>query len=263
MAKNTVGDFIRSVFSTLVDKDDGVFKALFASPDETGTVEKIFNELEETRDEWCNTPDVYGQSGEMLEKSLSYFSILQRLFGEDDESLKERNSLLYYRNGDTIWGDKWNIIGIFKSYFRTDFIFIVNNTNLNEENLLEDGDFEARNVWALEDCVYDFDARFSERTGVLFNSPGTCSQSVSVDGNSTYFLHFFLNGTIDVEIKDNNGRYWNKNRGEFGEWQSAPASARVSADGWGAESVFFFTDEETSGVTVKFSGVAGNVTFLD
>jgi hypothetical protein len=111
--RNSIGDFLRSIFSTLINKDDEVFKALFANPEETGAVETIFNELETVRDEWCNNSDVYNQIGEMLEKPLSYFSVLERLFEESDESYKDRNALLFYRNGDTLWGDKWDVLSIF------------------------------------------------------------------------------------------------------------------------------------------------------
>jgi hypothetical protein len=264
MAKNTTGDFIKSVFPTLVNKDDKVFMALFANQNETGTVEKIFNELEKTRDVWCNNSNVYNQSGEMLEKALSYFTFIHRLPGESDESLKARIELLFYRNGDIIWGDRWDIVGIFKKYFRTDLVFIVNNTNKNDENLLLDGDFEEMNAWALETCTYDPMAAFNAKQGILFDSAGgTCSQNAGMEANSTYYLHFFLNGIIDVELQDNNGRYWNKNEGEFGEWQADPAAGRFSADKWDAESIFFITDEMVDSVAVNFIGVNDTAAWLD
>ena len=52
MAVNTVGDFIKSVFPTLINKKKSVFSALFANDSKTGTIETIFNELEETRKVW-------------------------------------------------------------------------------------------------------------------------------------------------------------------------------------------------------------------
>jgi len=263
MPKDTVGDFIRSVFSTLVNEDDDIFEALFANPDETGVVEKIFNDIETARDVWCNNSDVYCQSGEILEKSVSFFSVFKRLFMESDESLKKRNELIFYRNGDTVWGDKWNILNIFKAYFETEFIYTVNNTDDLNKNLLIDGDFEAKNVWALENCAYDRDARFSGRNGVFFNSCGICKQTVAVQPDSTYFLHFFVSGVIDVEIRDNNGRYWNPKIGEFGGWNITPCLNQFSADGWDAKNIFFLTDETVESVTVKFAGRDGNTAYLD
>jgi hypothetical protein len=263
---NSVGDFIRYIFSTLVNKDDEIFKALLASDDneKPGTMEKVFNDIEETRDKWCNSPNVYEQEGEMLEKTISLFSYLTRLFGESDDSLKYRNKLLFCRNGDTIWGNKWNILRLFKVYFETEFVYIVNNTNESKDNLIQNGDFEMKNAWTLKNCFYDQEARFCDRTGMRFNFPASCKQTVILQPNSTYFLHFFVKGFISVEIKDNNDRYWNGREGEFGEWQSAPClnPIPVKTD-WDAASVFFLTDEAVQGVTISFAGGGEYVTYLD
>ena len=275
---NTVGDFIGSVFSGLVNRDGEVFRALFANPERTGAVETVFNEIEKTRDAWCNGSDVYGQTGEMLEKSLSFFSVLRRLFREGDDSFKSRNELLFYRGGDTVWGDRWNIEKMFRAYFGTQSVFLVNNTGTAEENLLEDGDFERKDAWTLENCVYDSEARFSERTGVLFasvpelagktgtkeGSASSCRQTVGVRPDSAYFLHFFAMGLIGVEITDGGGRYWNGRAGEFGEWQDSPYVNSVPEKSeWNPASVLFFTDGTAEKVTVNFTGSAGRTACLD
>jgi hypothetical protein len=140
---NTVGDALRDAFSTLINKDGKIFKALVANPDKNGTLESIFEDIEAVRKKWCNNPDIYNQTGEILEKTMSFFSFLTRLFNESEESLKKRHELLFYRGGDTIWGDVWNIRKIFRLYFNTKNVWIVNNTNPKTENILEDGDFEA------------------------------------------------------------------------------------------------------------------------
>jgi hypothetical protein len=261
--RNSIGDFLRSIFSTLVNKDDEVFKALFANPEETGAVETIFNELETVRDEWCNNSDVYNQAGEMLEKTLSYFSVLDRLFEESDTSYKDRNALLFYRNGDTLWGDKWDILGIFKKYFNTDKVFIVNDTNPINENLFLDGDFEDGNAWILENCVYDKSAGFSGMTGILFNTHGSCRQDVEIDNDSTYFIHFFLDGHIGVKIKDNYNRYWDIGRGEFGEWVNNEAVNNFSTNQWDAVHMFFLTSDHMNKVTVSFVGIDDSIAMLD
>lgn len=72
MAVNTVGDFIKSVFPTLINKKKSVFSALFANDSKTGTIETIFNELEETRKVWeIDSANIYNQTGEQLEKTLA------------------------------------------------------------------------------------------------------------------------------------------------------------------------------------------------
>jgi hypothetical protein len=261
---NTVGDALREVFSTLINKDGKIFKALVANPDGNGTIEQVFNDMEAVRDKWCNNPDFYNQSGEILEKTMSFFSFLTRLFDESDESLKRRNELLYYRDGDTVWGDYWDVLKIFRRFFGTEMVFIVNNTNPIEENLIADGDFEIQNnSWELNGCDYDTEARFSERTGIKFSDCGSCKQTVNVKPDSTYFLHFFLEGTLAVQIKDNHGRYWNPHAGEFGQWTNSEKQTEFSAGQWDAKNIFFLTDQTISSVTINFIGLHNESAFLD
>jgi hypothetical protein len=261
---NTVGDALCEVFSSLINKNGKVFKALIANPDGNGTIEQIFNDIEVVRNEWCNNSDFYNQSGEILEKTTSFFSFLTRLLYESDESLKHRNELLFYRDGDLVWGDIWNIQKIFKRFFGVKNIYIVNNTNSIEENLITDGDFEKQdNSWKLDGCVFDREVGFSERTGVKFSDNGICKQTVSVLFASTYFLHFFLKGIIEVQIKDNNGRYWDMQAGEFGLWTGVEKSLELKTDLWDAKSLFFLTDDTISSVTIIFIGIQNKNAFLD
>lgn len=269
---NSVGDFIRTAFSALVNKDDVIFKALLADPDKgsPGTVEKIFLDMEEVRDKWCNTSNVYEQTGEMLEKTLALFSVLEPYHGESERSWKERNRLLYARNKDTLWGDVWNILRLFRKYFNTEWVYIVNNTNDIDENLLSDGDFEYQDgSWVLESCEYSQDACFSERYGVKFDGDGKCSQNVNVEQEEVYFLHFFLIGNIDVAVTDNMGRYWKPagpHLDEFGSWGSAPHKIRINAkdsEKWEAKSIFFINDSNVFTVNISFLGIEGEVASLD
>ena len=49
-AVNTIGDFIRSVFPTIINKNGKLFKAMLADKEsEDGTIEIIFNDVEKTR----------------------------------------------------------------------------------------------------------------------------------------------------------------------------------------------------------------------
>ena len=52
MAVNSIGDFIKSVFSPMVNRNSIVFRSLFADDDESGTVEKAFKDLELARKDW-------------------------------------------------------------------------------------------------------------------------------------------------------------------------------------------------------------------
>jgi hypothetical protein len=265
---NSIGDFIGSVFSTLIDKNHKLFKALFADSDGTGTIEKIFNDIEGTQRIWCNTSNVYEQEGEQFEKTISYFSILNRLFDEDDVSFKGRNKLLYCRNGDTVWGDRWNIVKMFKAYFKSEQVYIINNTNDLKENLLDNGDFEEKNTsWTLERCNYSSEACFSGRTGVKFDQNGICRQTVAITSDATYFMHLFMYGIITIRITDNNGRYWkpgNKRLDDFGTWVTYPEHIPIKhTQQWEPVSIFFLTDQRVSEVTITFEGIEDQVSYID
>lgn len=263
MAVNSIGDFIRSVFPTLVNKIGTTFKALLADGEGGGTVEKIFEDLEETRKAWTENKSIYSQSGEQLQKTLAVFSVISQLQNESEATFLKRNELLFYRNGDKVWGDKWNILNIFKTFFNNQNIYLVNNTEKFEDNLLEDGNFERQNAWTLEDSSYEREARFEETTGVLFNASGTCKQSVNVNTDTSYFLHFFLKGNIRVQIQDNNNRYWNPNGGEFGAWSNTEYSMHFESTDWDNKSFYFITDVNVSSVQVIFLYEPGYYAFLD
>jgi hypothetical protein len=263
MAVNSIGDFIRSVFPTLVNKNGTTFKALLADGEGGGTVEKIFEDLEETRKAWTENKSIYSQSGEQLQKTLAVFSVISQLQNEREATFLKRNELLFYRNGDKIWGDKWNILNIFKTFFNNQNIYLVNNTEKFEDNLLEDGNFERQTAWTLEDSSYEREARFEETTGVLFNASGTCKQSVNVNTDTSYFLHFFLKGNIRVQIKDNNNRYWNPKGGEFGAWSSTEYSMHFESTDWDNKSFYFITDVNVASVQVIFLYEPGYYAFLD
>jgi hypothetical protein len=201
----------------------------------------------------------------MLEKTLSLFSVLSRAYDESNASLKRRNQILYIRNGDTLWGDYWDILKVFKAYFDSEFVYIVNNTDDISKNLFSDGDFEETGAWMLNLCEYSPDAHFSGRNGLLFEENGKCAQGVSVNANSVYFVHFFHTGNIKVEIKDNGGRYWrppNPYADDFGSWVNTKTRVNLSGiEEWKQGSVFFLTDNMVASVTITFIGEAG--TFLD
>lgn len=263
MAVNSIGDFIRSVFPTLINKNGTTFKALLADGEGGGTVEKIFEDLEETRKAWTENKSIYTQSGEQLQKTLAVFSVISQLQNESEATFLKRNELLFYRNGDKVWGDKWNILNIFKTFFNNQNIYLVNNTENFEDNLLEDGNFERQNAWTLEDSSYEREARFEETTGVLFNASGTCKQSKNVNTDTSYFLHFFLKGNIRVQIKDNNGRYWNPKGGEFGAWSNTEYSMHFESTDWDNKSFYFITDVNVASVQVIFLYEPGYYAFLD
>lgn len=262
MAVNTVGDFIKSVFPTLINKKKSVFSALFANDSKTGTIETIFNELEETRKVWeIDSANIYNQTGEQLEKTLALFSVLERVNSDTDHTILARLRLLFYRNGDKVWGDKWNILNLFKTFFNSENVWLINNTD--DENLLINGDFENQGAWVLTDgASYEREARFEGTTGILFNSSGTLEQTVNVNAKTVYFLHFFLKGNVRVKITDNNGRYWIP-KGYTGAWGNTEHWTSFASNDWCNRSMFFINDSRVSSVTVTFGYETGHFGFVD
>ena len=265
MAAGSVGDFIRSVFPSAVSRENDIFEALFANGEGSGTVERIFNELEAERKAWTSeSASIYRQRGEQLEKTLSLFSVLKRQPSDTDESVLERLFLLFRRNGDSVWGDRWNVVRLFRAYFATESVWVVNNTGPFSENLLSNGNFENLDGWAFsEGAELSREARFEGTSGVLFNAGGKISQGVSVEGESTYFLHFFLNGAAEVRIEDGGGRSWNPEAGEFGAWSGGENWIPFSSEKWESESLFFLTDSEAGTVRISLRGAEGERTLLD
>lgn len=265
-AVHTIGDFIRSVFPTIINKNGKLFKALLADKEsEDGTIETIFNDVEKTRKAWTEHKSVYQQSGEQLKRTLSVFSIIKQLQNESEQTFKNRNKLLFMRKGARLWGNRRDILNIFKTFYNNQNVYLVNNTEPFADNLLSDGNFEKRDAWSLVDAVYEREARFEETTGVLFNAAGTCSQSVNVESVATYFLHFFMKGNIRVRITDNKGRYWNTIGGKDGDgvWSVHEYAVSFASENWTNKSVFFFTSNAVSNVTITFLYEPGYYAFLD
>ena len=134
MATNSVGDFIRSVFPTIVSKSGKTFRALLADGEGGGTVEKVFSDLEETRKAWTDVKSIYDMRGEMFKKTMSVFSVLTMLPTDTEETYRNRLRLLFHRNGHTLWGTAFDILDIFKTLTDNKNIYLVNNTD--DKNLL-------------------------------------------------------------------------------------------------------------------------------
>ncbi len=261
---NSIGDFIRSIFSSMVNKNGTTFKALLADQTSNdGTIEKVFTDLEETRKAWTDVHSIYDMSGEMFEKTMAVISVLKQLPTDTEEVYLNRLRLLFYRNGHTLWGNNYDILNIFKTLFDNDNVYLVNNTD--EENLLTNGNFERDTGWSLNDCSYEREARFEETRGILFNASGFLTQSVSVNTDTTYFLHFFLKGSIRVKITDNNGRCWipDEDSDDLGLWGSAEHYETFTSDNWANKSLFFITDDSVASITVEFAYVSGEYAFVD
>lgn len=259
---------MRGTFSKTIDKSKPVFSALVANSEGTGAIQKQVADLLKYMKEWTSTPDIYEQSGDMLEKTATFFSFLERFADESEESFKQRIAAIFVRNHDTKWGTPYDIKSVFKQYFPHATIYLVENTNKIDAqepglaNLFLDGDIETDTptAWSLTNCTATAEARFSKAYGIKLNqSGGKLSQTVDINDESTYFIHFFLKGKIAVQIKDNSGDYWNN---ITKTWGSSAVDNVFEADEWENISLFFITQEHASSVTVYFNYV-DTLTYVD
>lgn len=252
MAVNTIGDFIRGVFPSGVNRNGTLFRSLLADKDtNTGTVEKVFSEVESERKNWCRRTDIWEQSGEQLHKTLDLISILKQSDYESDESYRNRNKYIFERMGSVIHGTPEDIKRIFEDLLKNE-CFIVNNSMEYAESLLVNGNCEQDTGWILSNCDYDKNAAFEGSSGILFSSASSAKQTVSVSGLKTYCLHAFCKGVVSVQIHDNNGRFYDFDSLKWVETRSLSAQKSIRDEKWRNESFVVITDEDVSQITISF-----------
>ena len=262
-------NLMRSVFPKTIDKNKPVFSALVANENGDAALQKQIVDLLSYMKEWTSTPDIYRQSGDMLIKTITFFSFLERFADESERNLKERFRAIFVRNHDEKWGTPFDVKNVFKQYFPRAVIYLVENTNKIDDtdpglrNLLLDGDIaeEEPTDWTLTNCNAEQAARFSGAYGIsLKNTGAKLSQTVDVNSSSTYFLHFFIKGSVLVQIKNNSNKYWDNHDKT---WKSSEVNNVInSIDAWNNRSLFFITEEETESVSITFL-YNGILTYID
>lgn len=258
---------MRGTFPKTIDKSRPVFSAMIANSEGTGAIQKQVADLLAYMKEWTSTPDIYEQSGDMLAKTANFFTFLERFADETDEGFKARISAIFVRNHDQRWGTPFDIKNVFRQYFPHAVIYLVENTNKIDGvgelgNLFLDGDIDTDTptAWSRTNCIAHKDARFSKAYGIkLEQAGGILSQTVNISGSSTYFVHFFMKGKINVQVKDNHNKYWDFSSKE---WKNSATNNIFQTDDWDNETVYFITNNNASSVTVYFKYV-DTLTYLD
>ena len=261
-------DQMRGTFPKTIDKSKPVFSSIIANPEGTASLQKQVIDILKYMKEWISTPNIYEQTGDMLSKSATFFTFLERGVDESDTVYKHRISAIFVRNHDKRWGTPVDIKNVFKQYFPHANIYLVENTNKIDAvepgmgNLFEDGDIDTTSPsgWTLVNCSATAAARFSQTYGIEMNQAGgSLSQSVNVSASSAYFIHFFLKGKISVVIKDSANKYWNYTTQT---WSNSEVNNTFESEDWDNESLFFITNSGVSSVTVYFKYV-DSLTYID
>ena len=262
----TIGQQLKGNFPKSVNKNDSIFQALVASDNGDGTFEKVLQSLKDYMTEWTETSNVYDQSGDMLTKTINFFSFLKAFTDESEKSLKNRVSAIFVRNHDTVWGTPHNIKKVFEQYFPSGNIYLVENVNdTTTDNLLVDMDFSSTDTeyWTIQNCEISTKARFSKTYGVILSSStSSCSQSVTLEltDKTTYFLHFFLKGSVKVRITASDGTYWdNTNK----EWTETDSTTTFTKDEWNNANLWFICPSSITSITVEFIGIDNTIGYVD
>lgn len=234
-----------------IKKDSKIFSALIANSEQNGAIETELNNSKNYLLEWVNIKDVYETTKDKLEKIVSFFSFIEKFTDETDKSLRNRFSAIFRRGKDTKWGSKLNIKHVFEQYFSLSQVFVIDNTNDISENLIQDGEFEKieSGYWIFSNSTYDKKARFSKGLGALIN--GFIAQSVQVEKNKTYFLHFFYRGKGNVSFKNEKNNYWND---KTKEWQKSESYINFASDKWTDFSTWIRSEDfesESENVEIK------------
>lgn len=261
-------NLMRSAFPKTLDKSKPIFSSLIANENNDAALQKQILDIFSYMKEWTLTPDVYEQKGDMLMKTVTFFSFLERFADETELSLKNRFGAIFVRNHDNKWGTPYDIKSVFKQYFAHADIYLVENTNKIDAveagmgNLLVNGDIEtaAATGWHLTDCSATSDARFSKGYGIeLAQSGAVARQEVTINASSTYFLHFFLKGKVNVQIKDSDDKYWDFSTKSWGD---TAIDNEFNCSEWDNKSLFFITSSTAESITLYFNYVDTD-TYID
>jgi hypothetical protein len=243
-----------------INKNDPVFQAIFSNPEGEGAIANELEEVVKFIDYYTKTDDVVNHKGDTLDLIIQMFTKFDRYLGESDTAYLRRMQAITQRKGDKIWGNKWDIIHVFETYFPGRRIYLCENTSSLETNSIINGDFEEPGGWVLgSGAVIARDARFSKDRGLLFNGSGICTQSITVIHGGVYTLHFFLKGECNIQIQCNDGQYWNA---KSLSWLASPTLNNYSREEWDNDFMFIRAGDN-SVLTVTFKATAEKAAYID
>lgn len=239
----TNGETLKSNFPGCIDKAGDVFSAIFANQDKTGAVESALNNAEQYTKDYTQTTNIYDMTQQPLDNAIKFFSYLERITNESEESIKNRFKAIFVRGGDSKWGSVHNIKHVFEQYFMIANIFVCENVNDTEhDNLIDNYDFATDESWLFEgNAVRDTAARFSKSYGALIpsGSENSVSQDVNLlENNARYYLHFMMKGDLNIEIICDD---------------TVIASKQFTSDKW-INKELTFAMEKQADVTIKITG---------
>lgn len=259
----TIGELLVKEMPGTVNKEGKIFSSLIANSKQTGAIEKEMKLWEQFAKYYVNTSNIYQQDGDLLDKTVGFFSYLKRFFNETDKGLIKRFKSILYRNRNITWGTPYDIKSIFNNYF-SGKVFLLECVNDISESLIENGDFdEDTDGWELDGGAELLsEARFSKSYGIKLSN-GTLKQSVIVNGGSVYFMHWFMTGKCSVTIKNKtNNTYW---KYDTKTWNDGLVENLFQSEDWINKELFFNLKEleGNQDIEITFKGIGSEINYID
>jgi hypothetical protein len=257
--------------ATGINRQDQSIQVVLSDEEGEGAVANELELLVQFINYYTRTDDVRNHAGRTLEMIAKLFTKLRRRVSESDEILLRRLLALTERKGDTIWGNSLNMKHVFETYFKDIKCYVAENTN--KDSILDDGNFEQDDVWALEGgAAYSYDARFYGIRGLYFDGGAgeTCTQELQrlfVAGNYTF--HFFLSGKCGLIIQDEDGKYWNANDQKFTgdvvlKWvDDKVVNIFEKEEDWDDAFCFISLPKDLHKITFKFVSIEDETAYID
>jgi hypothetical protein len=246
--------------ATGINTEGEIYRSVFSDDEGNGALAHELDTLVDFINYYTKTDDVRNHKGISLDLIIKEFTNFNRRVLEKDEIYLRRFLAITERKKDLVWGTKWNVKHVFETYFSGIEVFVAENTS--DINLIMNGDFEDMDEnWNIEGgAEISYSARLSGSRGLYFNrTSGAASQSVNLE-RGVYVLHFFLEGTVDVAIKNSAGKYWDMNRLE---WRDNLLVNNFESGIWDDQSMFIKVLPEEDSIDIRFIGTKDYVITLD
>ena len=172
MNNGSQGLSLRDLTASGINKEDDLYKVMYSDDDGNGAAARELDEAKVFIDYYTRTDDVRNHRGITLNSIIELFTGLRRRVSEKDSVYLRRFLSITERKKDEVWGTKWNIKHVFEAHFLGINVYVCENTDDIDRNLLENGDFEddehgENTGWELGgDARLTGAARFSGRLGI-------------------------------------------------------------------------------------------------
>lgn len=262
-----LGNLLSDNFPSTFDKTDKSFKALIANCDvddineftleKLGLMERVLYDAEEYVKKLFKTTDFVNMDYSTMDNLEKYlFEHFVKLFCIDKIRYFETSrililtKLLFQRdNGLTGWGTKKNVEYIFSKILNCE-AYIIENSLAYSDSLILNGDFEYQlSSWTsnVEKPISD-EFPFCGNYSALLGSNQNVAQTVKLSASQNYDFMFFLMGTVNVYLKNNNNEYWDS---KTKTWTTTETYTTLQSSSYQNVNVSFRTPDEDTAVVFE------------